>query len=470
MLFNTPLFFGFASVFFLLYSFVFTKNNSRALFVIAASLLFYAGWDYRFIPLLLLSGVIDFFVAQHIEKTTDQIKKKRLLLISIVVNLSILGIFKYTNFMIDSVQETLTFFGSPVSLGTLEIVLPVGISFYTFQSMSYTIDVYRGDTHARKNFTPFIATLSFFPQLVAGPILRARQILPQIENFPTPTINDVKYGFVLITIGLVKKTIADILAFPAQTLFNNPDPISWIETVTGVLAFAGQIYGDFSGYSDIAIGIALIIGIKIPLNFNTPYFSISPVDFWKRWHISLSGWLRDYLYISLGGNRGGKQIRNVFITMLLGGLWHGAAWTFVAWGAYHGVIISLTHMIRESRIGKFFSNKQGKFLTVCMWLFTFYLVCIGWVFFRAESIGDALSIIAFLHVPDTSIAAAPYAGVILTLVAITIFFIHAMDYSIIRFREGILKRYWLVLPLLIAGQTFMILIGEPGYEFIYFQF
>ena len=470
MLFNTPLFFGFASVFFLLYSFVFTKNNSRALFVIAASLLFYAGWDYRFIPLLLLSGIIDFFVAQHIDSTNDQIKKKRLLLISIVVNLSILGIFKYTNFMIDSVQETLTFFGSPVSLGTLEIVLPVGISFYTFQSMSYTIDVYRGDTHARKNFTPFIATLSFFPQLVAGPILRARQILPQIENFPTPTINDVKYGFVLITIGLVKKTIADILAFPAQTLFNNPDPISWIETVTGVLAFAGQIYGDFSGYSDIAIGIALIIGIKIPLNFNTPYFSISPVDFWKRWHISLSGWLRDYLYISLGGNRGGKQIRNVFITMLLGGLWHGAAWTFVAWGAYHGVIISLTHMIRESRVGKFFSNKQGKLLTVCMWLFTFYLVCIGWVFFRAESIGDAFSIIAFLHVPDTSIAAAPYAGVILALVAITIFFIHALDYSIIRFREGILKRYWLVLPLLIAGQTFMILIGEPGYEFIYFQF
>ncbi len=470
MLFNTPLFFGFASVFFLLYSFVFTKNNSRALFVIAASLLFYAGWDYRFIPLLLISGVIDFFVAQHIDSTNDQIKKKRFLLISIVVNLGILGIFKYTNFMIDSVQETLTFFGSPVSLGTLEIVLPVGISFYTFQSMSYTIDVYRGDTHARKNFTPFIATLSFFPQLVAGPILRARQILPQIENFPTPTINDVKYGFVLITIGLVKKTIADILAFPAQTLFNNPDPISWIETVTGVLAFAGQIYGDFSGYSDIAIGIALIIGIKIPLNFNTPYFSISPVDFWKRWHMSLSGWLRDYLYISLGGNRGGKQIRNVFITMLLGGLWHGAAWTFVVWGAYHGVIISLTHMIRESRIGKFFSNKQGKLLTLCMWLFTFYLVCIGWVFFRAESIGDAFSIIAFLHMPDTSIAAAPYAGVILALVAITIFFIHALDYSIIRFREGILKRYWLVLPLLIAGQTFMILIGEPGYEFIYFQF
>ena len=470
MLFNTPLFFGFASVFFLLYSFVFTKNNSRALFVVAASLLFYAGWDYRFIPLLLLSGVIDFFVAQHIDNTNDQIKKKRLLLISIVVNLGILGIFKYTNFMIDSVQDTLTFFGSPVSLGTLEIVLPVGISFYTFQSMSYTIDVYRGDTHARKNFTPFIATLSFFPQLVAGPILRARQILPQIENFPTPTINDVKYGFVLITIGLVKKTIADILAFPAQTLFNNPDPISWIETVTGVLAFAGQIYGDFSGYSDIAIGIALIIGIKIPLNFNTPYFAISPVDFWKRWHMSLSGWLRDYLYISLGGNRGGKQIRNVFITMLLGGLWHGAAWTFVVWGAYHGIIISLTHMIRESRIGKFFSNKQGKLLTVCMWLFTFYLVCIGWVFFRAENIGDAFSIIAFLHVPDTSIAAAPYASAILVLVAVTVFFIHALDYSIIRFREGILKRYWLVLPLLIAGQTFMILIGEPGYEFIYFQF
>jgi len=470
MLFNTPLFFGFICVFFILYSFVFTQAVSRAVFVLISSLIFYAGWDFRFIPLLLFSGVVDYFVANGIDKTADQVRKKRLLMISIATNLGILAIFKYTNFMVESVQDTLTFFGADVSLGSLNIVLPVGISFYTFQSMSYTIDVYRGETHARKNFLPFITTLSFFPQLVAGPILRARQILPQIERFPTPTIDDVKYGFVLITMGLFKKNIADLLAFPAQSLFSGSEPLSWLETVTGVVAFAGQIYGDFSGYSDIAIGLALIIGIKIPLNFKTPYFAVSPVDFWDRWHISLSGWLRDYLYISLGGNRTGHKIRNIYITMLLGGLWHGAAWTFVVWGAYHGTIIAATHKIRATKIGQYFKDKNFKLVTLFLWVFTFYLICIGWIFFRAESIGDALSIIAFLHVPDLSIASAPFAGVILSLVVVTIFCIHSLDYSIIRFREGILKRFWLVIPLLIIGQTFVILIGEPGYEFIYFQF
>lgn len=470
MLFNTPLFLGFFALFFVLYFFVFTQARLRALFLVAASLVFYAGWDYRFVPLLVFSGVVDFFVAQQIEGHSQARQRKQWLLVSIAVNLGILGIFKYSNFMIGSVQETLSFFGMPVSLGTLEVVLPVGISFYTFQSMSYTIDVYRGETRARKDFVPFFATLSFFPQLVAGPILRAKQILPQIERFPQVTPEDVKFGFVLITMGLFKKTIADLLAAPAQTLFNGDGPLSWIETVTGVLAFAGQIYGDFSGYSDIAIGIALLLGIKIPLNFNTPYFALSPVDFWKRWHISLSSWLRDYLYISLGGNRNGRQIRNVFITMLLGGLWHGAAWTFVWWGAYHGTIISLTHLLRGTRVGQWLGSINLSAFRWLQWLFTFYLVCVGWVFFRAESLGDAFSIIAALHSPASGADAPPFAGGVLAMVALVILLIHCIDYGIVHRRELITRRYPRFVPLMILGLTFTFLIGEPGHEFIYFQF
>ena len=470
MLFNTPLFMGFFALFFFLYCFVFTQARARALFLVVASLVFYAGWDYRFVPLLVFSGVVDFFVAQQIEGHSEVRSRKRWLLVSILTNLGILGIFKYSNFMIDSVQETLSFFGVPVSLGTLEVVLPVGISFYTFQSMSYTIDVYRGETKARKNFVPFFATLSFFPQLVAGPILRAKQILPQIERFPQVTPEDVKFGFVLITMGLFKKTIADLLAAPAQTLFNSDVQLSWIETVTGVLAFAGQIYGDFSGYSDIAIGIALLLGIHIPLNFNTPYFALSPVDFWKRWHISLSSWLRDYLYISLGGNRNGRQIRNVFLTMLLGGLWHGAAWTFVWWGAYHGTIISATHLLRRTRLGQWLARIELSALRWLQWLFTFHLICIGWVFFRAESMSDAFTIIGALHNPASSIEAQPYAAGVLALVAVVILLIHCIDYGIVHGRELITRRYPRFVPLMILGLTFTILIGEPGYEFIYFQF
>lgn len=471
MLFNTPLFFGFASIFFPLYCFVFTRENSRVLLIVITSLIFYAGWDYRFLPLLVFSGVVDFYIAQMMDKSPSQERKKHWLMLSLVTNLGVLGIFKYLNFMTESVHDVLTWIGLDVSIATLDIVLPVGISFYTFQSLSYTIDVYRGDMKARKQFLPFFATLTFFPQLVAGPILRASQILPQIEKFPAILPENIRYGFVLITMGLFKKTVADLLAAPAQTLFNSDQPLSWLETLTGVLAFAGQIYGDFSGYSDIAIGLALLIGIKIPLNFNTPYFSVSPVDFWKRWHISLSNWLRDYLYISLGGNRNNKQLRNIFITMLLGGLWHGAAWTFVWWGAYHGAIISATHLLRRTAIGQMLGRINSRFFTVLQWLFTFYLVCIGWIFFRAESLQDALNIIVALHVPDFSIAAAPYAGAILGMVVFALLLAHTVDYAIIRYRHALeSSRFWFWLPVLVLGQIFVFLIGEPGYDFIYFQF
>ena len=332
MIFNTPIFYLFFVLFVLFYGLVLLRQKPRVYLIVVASLVFYGTWNYRFIPLLVFSGVADYFIAQAIGSATSQSARKGWVTLSIAINLGILALFKYADFVLVSVADFLTLFGIAADLPTLGWILPVGISFYTFQSLSYTIDVYRGDMEPRKGLVEFVAALSFFPQLVAGPILRARQILPQMHELPLPTWANFKHGLLLVTAGIVKKTVADLLAIPAARAFDSVEPVSLMETWTGVLAFAGQIYGDFAGYTDMAIGLALILGFKIPQNFRVPYFAVSPVDFWRRWHISLSTWLRDYLYISLGGNRNNRRFRNVMITMLLGGLWHGAAWTFVAWG------------------------------------------------------------------------------------------------------------------------------------------
>jgi alginate O-acetyltransferase complex protein AlgI len=282
MLFNTALFLWFFAAFFLLYSFVFLRHKPRIYLILVGSLVFYAGWNYRFIPLLVFSGVVDYAVALGLERTTRQRRRSWLLAASVATNLGILATFKYANFALESVANLAAALGYSVSLPTLSVVLPVGISFYTFQSMSYTIDVYRGRMRARRGLLPFVAALAFFPQLVAGPILRASNILPQLERLPRPSWEGTRHGLVLITAGLVKKALADLLAAPVATAFDGAGAVSWVETATGVIAFAGQIYGDFSGYSDIAIGLGLLLGFRIPLNFRLPYFATSPVDFWRR--------------------------------------------------------------------------------------------------------------------------------------------------------------------------------------------
>ena len=406
MLFNTPLFFLFFIIFLLFYGFVFLQRTPRLYLILVASLVFYGAWNYKFIPLLVGSAVADYFLALAIGAAQTQKAKKFYLTLSIAMNLGILALFKYADFAINSVADLLQVLGYSTSFPTLSWVLPVGISFYTFQSLSYTIDVYRGDMQPRKGLVAFTAALSFFPQLVAGPILRARQILPQFHRLPVPNWINIKHGFLLITVGLVKKTMADLLAAPAATAFDGSS-VSLLETWTGVLAFAGQIYGDFSGYSDMAIGLALLLGFQIPLNFRLPYFAVSPVDFWRRWHISLSSWLRDYLYISLGGKY--NRYRNIMITMLLGGLWHGAAWTFVVWGAFHGLIITATHYLSDLRLFAGLSQSSSKWVKVIKWGITFYLVLLGWVFFRAVDLDSAWRVLVDMHtfsgLPDTGIAA-----------------------------------------------------------------
>ena len=322
----------------------------------------------------------------------------------------------------------------------------------------------------RKGLVEFVAALSFFPQLVAGPILRASHILPQMHNIALPTWGAVKHGFLLITVGLIKKTGADLLAVPAEAVFDSNVPMSTLELWTGVLAFAGQIYGDFSGYTDIAIGIALLLGFSIPLNFRVPYFAVSPVDFWRRWHISLSTWLRDYLYISLGGNRNNKRTRNVFLTMLLGGLWHGAAWTFLAWGAFHGVMITATHYFSNLKIFARFNQSNSKITRLIKWAITFYLILIGWVFFAANDVVSALTIIKNLHSVHGTIAMGDHAMTIFIMTSVWVLLVHIMDFYVIKGADKLENKSWLFWLLMLLGQAVCLFFGAPSNEFIYFQF
>ncbi|TQV82919.1 MBOAT family O-acyltransferase [Aliikangiella coralliicola] len=470
MIFNTPIFFAFFIIFLFFYGFVFLRQTPKVYFTLVASLVFYGAWNYNFIPLLVGSAIADYFIAQAIGASSDKRARKGLVTLSIAINLGILGLFKYADFVLVSVADFLTLFNYQASLPALEWILPVGISFYTFQSLSYTIDVYRGDMKPRKGLVEFTAALSFFPQLVAGPILRARQILPQMHAIKVPQWEQVKHGFLLITVGLMKKTTADLLAGPAQLAFDAEQSVSLIETWTGVLAFAGQIYGDFSGYSDMAIGLALLLGFQIPLNFRVPYFALSPVDFWRRWHISLSTWLRDYLYISLGGNRNNRY-RNVMLTMLLGGLWHGAAWTFLAWGVFHGIIISVTHYLAGlPKFASFVENKS-KGIVIIKWAMTFYLVLLGWVLFRAPDLSSAWLMLIEMHglsapLPESGNVALLIFG----LAILALLLMHLLDYFVLNHSEKLKKKAWLFWSLLVIGQGLCLLVGEPSNEFIYFQF
>ena len=467
MVFNTPIFFVFFVVFLLIYGVILGEKKPRLYFLLVASLVFYGAWNYRFIPLLVGSSIIDYYLALAIAGA-PQHRKRFFLTLSVVMNLGILALFKYADFAIESAGEFLLLFGVEASLPTLSWILPVGISFYTFQSLSYTIDVYRGDMEPRRGLAQFTTALAFFPQLVAGPILRARQILPQFHSLPIPTWENARHGFLLITSGLFKKTIADLLAIPVATAFDADGPVSLLEAWTGALAFAGQIYGDFAGYTDMAIGLALVIGFKIPPNFRLPYFAVSPVDFWRRWHISLSSWLRDYLYIPLGGRN--NRYRNVMITMLLGGLWHGAAWNFVAWGAFHGIIIMATHYL--SGLGAFaaFTSGSSRVMTVFKWAFTFYLVLLGWVLFRATSLDGALDLMANMHTLSDLPASAPTALLIFGLTIAALVIMHLWDWFVIAKGEIFETKRWLFWPVLVLIQAICLMTGEPSNEFIYFQF
>jgi D-alanyl-lipoteichoic acid acyltransferase DltB (MBOAT superfamily) len=394
MLFNTLTYFWFFCIVFTVYWFFLNKRYKlQNLFLLAASYCFYGWWDARFLILIFISSTADFFIGRAMQNQTITSKRKLLLAICLLFNLGILGFFKYYNFFIESFLAISKSLNVNLSVATLKIILPVGVSFYTFQSLSYTIDVYRNKIKPTKDYISFLAFVAFFPQLVAGPIERATHLLPQFLKERKFNIENVKSGFRFILWGLFKKmVIADRLAYFVDHVYNSSANYSGITLVAVAFMFGFQIYCDFSGYSDIAIGSARLLGFDLMQNFRFPYFSKSLQEFWRRWHISLSTWFRDYVYIPLGGNQVSKKrwIFNILITFTLSGLWHGAAATFVIWGFLHGVFLVVESYIKPERSGKL-RNWLG-------FAATFSFVNLALIFFRSKSLDQSLEI--FSRLPD----------------------------------------------------------------------
>ena len=365
----------------------FRKQN---VLLLGASYLFYGWWDWRFLGLIFASTVVDYFCALAIERSPNQKIRRIYLVASLGLNFTFLGFFKYFNFFAGSLQELLKTIGIGVNPVLLEILLPPGISFYTFQAVAYIVDVYRRELKASDNFVDYALFISLFPHLIAGPIQRPNHLLPQVSR-PRVWSNEKFFsGGMLIATGLFRKcVIADNCALVANAAFSGRLGDSWISTLTGAYAFAWQIYGDFSGYSDIARGSAQLLGFHFMVNFRQPYLASSLQDFWRRWHISLSTWLRDYLYIPLGGNRGSgaATYRNLILTMLIGGFWHGANWTFLIWGTLHGGYLAAERYLKVGPVNAM----------LILWvrrIFVFHLVVLSWVFFRAESVGKAFAMLS----------------------------------------------------------------------------
>ncbi|MGK7932891.1 MAG: MBOAT family protein [Microcystaceae cyanobacterium] len=391
MLFTEFRFFPFFLSVFLAY-WLLPTNKSRKGWLLICSYWFYAAWDWRFLSLIILSTVVDFWVGNQLVKAHTPQKARNLLLLSLVTNLGLLGFFKYFNFFVDSGISLFNSLGIPLNPISLQILLPVGISFYTFQTLSYSIDIYRGKLKPVKSLLDFAVFVSFFPQLVAGPIVRAADFLPQLNEMRIFRDVRVRYYLTLFLIGFIKKAcISDRIAQAIDPYFLTPDAYNASSAWIATILYAIQIYCDFSGYTDMAIACAGLLGYELCLNFDFPYLSTNISHFWRRWHISLSTWLKDYLYIPLGGNRGGRLVnyRNLMITMVLGGLWHGAGWTFIFWGMIHGGGL-IVHREWTRRVRPQLFGVMGRVISTAT---TFYWVCLGWIFFRASNFGSALTIL-----------------------------------------------------------------------------
>lgn len=401
MLFNSISFAIFLPIVFLLYWFVTNKNlKLQNVLLLLASYFFYACWDWRFLFLLMFSTLLDYFTGLKMQDAENQKRKRFWFWLSISINLGFLGVFKYYNFFAESFAEAISHIGMQVNPWTLKIILPVGISFYTFHGLSYVIDIYKGRIKAEKNFIDYAVFVSFFPLLVAGPIERATHLLPQIKKRRNFDYSQAVDGLRQILWGLFKKiVIADNCAEIANQIFNNSADQSGSTLVLGAVFFAFQIYGDFSGYSDIAIGTARLFGIDLLRNFAFPYFSRDIAEFWRRWHISLSSWFKDYLYIPLGGSKGGNwmRIRNTFIIFIVSGFWHGANWTFIVWGALNALFIMPSIIMRTHRNHLETVAQGNSFPTVkefFQMITTFALAVFAWIFFRAENITHAFSYVS----------------------------------------------------------------------------
>jgi alginate O-acetyltransferase complex protein AlgI len=412
MLFNSTPFFIFLPIVFTLFWLLKNHLKWQNLLILVSSYIFYGWWDWRFLVLIIISTVNDFILGNAIFKSNDPRRKKLYLILSIISNLGILGWFKYCDFFIENAVHLIESLGLNANISTLEIAIPVGISFYTFQTMSYTIDIYRGKMKSEKDIISFGAFVAFFPQLVAGPIERATNLLPQFYRKKSFDVRQAFDGLKQALWGFFKKiVIADHCAIYVDKIFGTPDfPIDYSSLPGGVLAlgsvyFAFQIYADFSGYSDIAIGTAKLFGFDLMRNFNFPYFSRDIAEFWRRWHISLSTWFRDYLYIPLGGSRGNKwnQLRNVMIIFVVSGFWHGANWTFIAWGALNALYflpLLFFNLNRRNTDNHISDSILPRFKVILAIFLTFSLTCLAWIFFRSASIYQAFEYISEIFKPN----------------------------------------------------------------------
>ncbi len=473
MLFNSYIFW----LFFIAVAAVYWRLGHRMQnrFLLLASYVFYAAWNWRFLSLIWISTGVDYVAARGIGGSDSPRRRKALLAMSVCTNLTLLGVFKYFNFFAHDLAGLLSAMGMGVSTPTLNVVLPVGISFYTFQTMSYTIDVYRGLVRPARSLGDFALFVCFFPQLVAGPIERHNRLMPQITSPRRWQGEYFAEGLYHILMGLFKKiVVADNLGVIVNAVFTaDPHTLSGTEVLFGTYAFAFQIYGDFSGYSSIAKGVAKWLGFDLMDNFRMPYLAVSPSDFWRRWHISLSSWLRDYLYIPLGGNRHGRvaTYRNLMLTMLLGGLWHGAGWTFIAWGGFHGLVLCV-YRLAGAILPARPADRQGSRWRRAVGMFVmFHLVCLGWLLFRAESITQVWAMLAQVftnfRLTDLSlyilVSAAFYAGPLMLY-----------EYWVERGGDltRILARPWAARAALYSYLVLMMWYFPPeaARAFIYFQF
>lgn len=482
MLFNSIDFAIFLPIVFILYWFVINKNlKLQNVLLVVASYIFYGWWDYRFLSLILFSTIIDYSVGIGLLNQENLTKRKILLWTSILINLGLLGLFKYYNFFLDNFIAAFSFFGAEIRASSLNIVLPVGISFYTFQTLSYSIDVYNRKLEPTKDFIAFSAFVSFFPQLVAGPIERATHLLPQFYKKRTFDYSKSVDGLRQILWGLFKKiVIADNCAEYANLAFNNSSEHTGSTLALGALFFTFQIYGDFSGYSDIAIGTSRLFGFDLMRNFNFPYFSRDIAEFWRRWHISLSTWFRDYLYIPLGGSQGGTwiKIRNIFLIFIVSGFWHGANWTYIIWGALNALYF-LPLLLSNNNRNNIETVAQGKLFPnikeFLLMLLTFSLTVFAWIFFRANSIEHAFSYISEIFSPTLFTVPKRGIGHGLTTTIILILLFTLVEW---RGREGQFAlanlglkwkrplRYLMYYAIIISIFWF----GGKEQQFIYFQF
>jgi len=484
MLFNTIEFAVFLPIIFVLYWLVTNQNlKFQNLLLLGASYFFYGWWDWRFLTLIVFSSIIDYIVGLKIESSNNENKRKYFLILSLFINLGFLGFFKYFNFFSDSFSHAFTLLGQPFETSRLNIILPVGISFYTFQTLSYSIDVYRRKIIPTKDIIAFFSFVSFFPQLVAGPIERATNLLPQFYKKRNFNYLKAVDGLKQILWGLFKKVvIADNCAIIVNDIFTNYSNYSGSTLILGAILFAFQIYGDFSGYSDIAIGTARLFGFNLLQNFAFPYFSRDIAEFWRRWHISLSTWFRDYLYIPLGGSRVSfsKKIRNIFIIFIVSGFWHGANWTFIIWGALNALYFLPLFLLNKNR-NNLNIAAEGKIIPsineIINITLTFSLTVFAWIFFRAESITHAISFIKHLfinlYIEIPNIICVGKFDLLITSFLIIIFIIvewmgREGQYAIERYTNNwnkVIKwSFYYIIAFLI------ILFSDKSENFIYFQF